>query len=591
MAVIDDIKVASLEAGKNAADFVLQEVLVQQNAEFAKDSVKLVYNNIKSGMQETYNGKILGAKNEGLEEMYQSIISKGSNPDFILDEDGRFVDAGIYAGEDKKRRSAQYVIDESGILSDSETGVASRVNDWSMIKYRGEGENPKLNKALLGASRGKDNAYVQPTASNIISYTDDVGAVSYVHNLKDFIFCKWYGKIPNNYMLTLRRFAFPVEDNIINPVIYSYKDKKPKENKQPAIAQAITWMGPSAGNELKEILKFNAGFKWKQVDAAIQEINVKDRDRGFVGGFLDALPYSSATQGGLRGESAVQRKRRKAHGGQWDPIKQTYPNHVFAPLNIIKSMQVRDSGLTFDQSFTLKFEFSLKGIPGTSPKMALLDVLANMLTLTYNNAPFWGGGIRYTGAAKQQGKPFGDLSKLQSGDYKGFLSSVMKDLSKGLGNIMGDLGKMGDSKILNNVIGGGLMDLFGGPQGGQIAQAFLTGEATGQWHLTVGNPLNPIAVIGNLGCKNTTFEFDGPLGYEDFPSHLIVTVELQPNRPRDKADIESMFNAGKGRLYLPQVEVLNPEAQYNPSAYGNKDFGKGVSREAMMKEAAKYANG
>ena len=41
MAVIDDIKVASLEAGKNAADFVLQEVLVQQNAEFAKDSVKL----------------------------------------------------------------------------------------------------------------------------------------------------------------------------------------------------------------------------------------------------------------------------------------------------------------------------------------------------------------------------------------------------------------------------------------------------------------------------------------------------------------------------------------------------------------------
>ena len=369
------------------------------------------------------------------------------------------------------------------------------------------------------------------------------------------------------------------------------KDKKPKENKQPALAQAVTWMGPSAGNELKNILKFSAGFAWKPVEAGIQEINVKDRDRGFVGGFLDALPFSSATQGGLRGETAVQRKRRKSHGAQWDPIKQTYPNHVFAPLNIIKTMQVRDSGLKFEQSFTLKFEYSLKGIPGTSPKMALLDVLANLLTLTYNNAPFWGGGIRYTGAAKQQGKPFGDLSKLQSGDYKGFLSSVMKDLSKGLGNIMGDLGKMGDSKILNNVIGGGLMDLFGGPQGGQIAQAFLTGESTGQWHLTIGNPLNPIAVIGNLGCTNTTFEFDGPLGYEDFPSKLIVTVELQPNRPRDKADIESMFNAGKGRLYLPQVEVLNPGAQYNPSAYGNKDFGKGVSKEAIMKEAAKYASG
>ena len=75
---------------------------------------------------------------------------------------------------------------------------------------------------------------------------------------------------------------------------------------------------------------------------------------------------------------------------------------------------------------------------------------------------------------------------------------------------MDDLSQMGDSKILNNVIGGGLMDLFGGPQGGQVAQAFLTGEATGHWHLTIGNPLNPIAVIGNLGCTKANFEFDGP---------------------------------------------------------------------------------
>ena len=60
-------------------------------------------------------------------------------------------------------------------------------------------------------------------------------------------------------------------------------------------------------------------------------------------------------------------------------------------------MQVRESGLTFNQTFSLVFEYDLKGIPNTSPKVALLDVLANMLVLTYNNAPFWGGATRYTG--------------------------------------------------------------------------------------------------------------------------------------------------------------------------------------------------
>jgi len=135
------------------------------------------------------------------------------------------------------------------------------------------------------------------------------------------------------------------------------------------------------------------------------------------------------------------------------------------------------------------------------------------------------------------------------------------------------------------------MELFGGPQGGQVAQAFLTGESTGQWHLTVGNPLNPIAVIGNLGCTKADFSFEGPLGYEDFPTILKVVVELQPNRPRDKADIESMFNAGKGRLYLPEQGVFDVgEDSYDVSAYSNKDF-NGKSKAEFLRKAAKIANG
>jgi hypothetical protein len=131
------------------------------------------------------------------------------------------------------------------------------------------------------------------------------------------------------------------------------------------------------------------------------------------------------------------------------------------------------------------------------------------------------------------------------------------------------------------------MKLLGGPQGGQIAAALLTGEATGQWHLTIGNPLNPIAVIGNLAMTDADFELMGPLGYEDFPTKLKVTIKLQPGRPRGKDDIESMFNAGKGRLYVAEEGLIDVNKTYDVDAYG-KQNGK---PNMLNKKIGKFANG
>ena len=55
-----------------------------------------------------------------------------------------------------------------------------------------------------------------------------------------------------------------------------------------------------------------------------------------------------------------------------------------------------------------------------------MDTMSNILALTYSNAPFWGGATRYLGSGSV-GKPFGDLNKLKSGDYQGFLTGL-KDL-------------------------------------------------------------------------------------------------------------------------------------------------------------------
>jgi hypothetical protein len=212
-----------------------------------------------------------------------------------------------------------------------------------------------------------------------------------------------------------------------------------------------------------------------------------------------------------------------------------------------------------------------------------MDVLSNLLAITYNNAPFWGGATRYSGSGST-GKPFGDFNKLKSGDYAGYLSSVMtqvksslgsgfKDLGKGVkGLLSGDVNAIGDSKIMDNLVGGALMKHLGSPSGGDIVKAFLTGDPTGQWHLTVGNPMNPMLVCGNLALQNAKFEFEGPLGFEGFPSKLKMIVTLKPGRPRDKSEIESMFNAGRGRMYLqPEVEGKSLDDVMDVSQFGNKD--------------------
>ena len=80
-------------------------------------------------------------------------------------------------------------------------------------------------------------------------------------------------------------------------------------------------------------------------------------------------------------------------------------------------------------------------------------------------------------------------------------------------------------------------------------KALLIGTPVGNWHLTVGNPLNPIAVIGNLCCKDVQFQFGEELGPDDFPTELNCTVKLQHGMARDLASIESMFNRGAGRIY------------------------------------------
>ena len=100
-------------------------------------------------------------------------------------------------------------------------------------------------------------------------------------------------------------------------------------------------------------------------------------------------------------------------------------------------------------------------------------------------------------------------------------------------------------------------------------------------------------VCGNLALQDSEFSFEGPLGFEGFPTKMKVDITLKPGRPRDKTEIESMFNAGRGRMYLQPEwgdgEGIDIDAMLNVDAYGQN--GKNISNKAYMSRLSDMSAG
>lgn len=441
----------------------------------------------------------------------------------------------------------------------------------------------------------------KPTTSKLIEYFQEksFGGIEYAWS--DFLWATYHNKIPNNYLLTLRRFPMPCEDNIYNmqknelitPSVRNEENEVTtdavtdlKDITMPDISRAVTWMSDATGNKMEDILSFGYGYNWKEQKAEVN--STANPDEGYTSHpIYEKLGSHGRTMiDMIKGVTPAEKARRLRLGGH-DPLMETYENFVLGPHNVINSMMTKDVGLNFSHDIKLNFKYSLKSYAGINPKIAMLDIMANLLVLTYSNANFFGGANRFYGGGGYVASRFGDMSKLLAGDYKGYLGTVVDEVGAGFKDVFGDVSTntfgsgtlKGFLEGLNNVGGAVLQNMIGGFVNKQLGAApafqalkgFISGEATGEWHLTVGNPINPIAMFGNLILNDSNISFGGGLGRDDFPLELNMNCTLKHARPRDKSDFESAFNAGKGRLYAGAegfADVLNLEGAGNPNAYG-----------------------
>lgn len=431
-------------------------------------------------------------------------------------------------------------------------GTKSIFNEYAIFRFQAAGGDHNMLYDRIGQASVTPIYSRNPSASNIIAWSQEQagqhspwGATPYAY--ADFLYCTYHAEIPNNYLVTLRRYPFPMQDSL----------KTPDGTGIPPVAQAVTWFGNETGNSLKDIMKFTFGMNWKKVEAQVQEVT--GNEKGFDDGPFQGLPGGEALKGAIgflnpkdySGLSQSQSEYSEKTYGNDGP----YANKVYGPVNVISETMARDRGMHFEGDISLNFHYSLKSIGNINPKMAMLDLISNILTLTYNNAKFWGGAIRYFPQYPRV-KFFGDQDAFYRGDVGGYVDSLIKDFGKLGDTFMKTFEKLMTDPLsaLKELATGGAK-MFMGNKAAQnrpqilAMRSLLTGEPVGEWHLVVGNPMNPIAMIGNLICTDVEFEFNDELGNDDFPTELKVNIKLKHGRPRDKGDIESMFNLGSGRMY------------------------------------------
>lgn len=407
------------------------------------------------------------------------------------------------------------------------------------------------------------------------------------YRAQDFLYLKHYRKIPVNHLVTLRRFPMPVNDNIFDST-ERYAEKgsdeadKIADTTQVAGVTAVTYLGETAGNKLDDILKFSYGLNWKELKSEMTAID--------SGGGLTSQPFYNkigpigrAAADALKGVKTSAKFAAQNAAGD-DRFGTTYAQFVIGPVNVVDKTFIRERGLKFDNDIKLTFDYELKSLNYVNPKIAMIDIISNMLTMTTNNAQFFGGGHRYYGAQGYVASTFGDMGQLRNGNFSGYMESVLGDVTTGISNVFGAPGGGFSKESLVNGLGtigkslkggllGGLINSMMGSMGNTAAQpAFISGEPTGNWHITVGNPLNPIVMMGNMYCDNTIMTLGNGLGYDDFPVEVKFEIDLKHGKPRDKGDIENMFNAGRGRIYAsePKPGGIDEDVQTYGSVPGDK---------------------
>jgi hypothetical protein len=449
-----------------------------------------------------------------------------------------------------------------------------------------------------------------PTASAIVDWSNGLaknpspyGLNNSTYSWSDFLFCKHYGIIPNNRLLTLRKYPLGTQDDA------SVK-RNVKVTNLP-VAQAVAWFGPGTPNSINDLWQNKWELAWKQ--GSTDAKNVQGNEIvNFSQALKNVLPTNTnplivkaienlATMADLTaaatGNGAVRQNVISAGKAEIEKKIQEFQknlysdtgaffNQILGPVNVKNSFLYRDRGLSnaaVNSQWTIQFDYKTNSYFGMNQRRVALDLIANMLELTYSSGEWLeslnvyyknlgialrpdeqahieaclvGGNfdalalseVFYNIAASRVDKMLTSGIALVSQGADAALSGLTSFITGDNASILASIQNPNDPKYaqLRDAIQIELTKALAGTFPGFVQQRANVGNIpTGNWHLTIGNPMNPIMRIGDLVVKSCELTFGEELGADDFPIDMAFKVVLGPTKPRDGRDIRKTFNAGR----------------------------------------------
>ena len=479
-----------------------------------------------------------------------------------------------------------------------EYDVTSSSSLWRISNNVPLMDSPETRKKIRQNSDCSVKALVEASSNGTL------GQETYSYS--DFMYCKYLGRMSNNYLITLRRFPLPVDDFIsyVGNTNSSFSKHLASQN-TVSIGCMVTWMG-TPGNDMSNILKYSYKMPFTFQTAQWEDAGGNDYDSGK--GVLNAVAaafdpayrkhYQEGSVGAIFNEYiGTHFKAGSPHYNLADIQKWQDHNKVYGPVDAIKGTYMRSKdGIEFDQRISLQFDYELRSYNGINPRQAMLDLISNILNVTYTTGTFWGGG--YHGHGAGQSNIFTNLNVFSAKDgMSSFFDAFIKDCQTGW-DLAGKEFKSVEGKNLletawniTKAIGSQLNQLGGMILGGWLnrlgrpaktmVNSLLSPAPVGFWHLTIGNPHHPIMSIGNMIITNTTIEHYGPLGLDDFPTGLKVTVELERGKPRDIRDIEKLYMHGNDRIYSSMGENIKIMYEHSKEYKGSKKTNKTISSDEI----------
>jgi len=485
-------------------------------------------------------------------------------------------------------------------------------------------ESIKLENTLWNTRKDLSDCSIKKLVELSQGDVPELGLATYRYI--DFMYCKDLGKIPNNRLITLRRFPGPIGDNIFKEAHPHNSNKFSKKLLKgvPDIGRLITWFD-NEDNKLEDICKYQYHATWKEFTSAIQQQSTNTRDDGLVtklanffspqnnemvlngfSGNVGLISMGASFLGYTTPANATQ-----AYYGM--ETLMNYDQHkIYEPQDKVWSTHQYEGRLEFNQEITLTFRYQLRSYSNINPRAALLDLIGNIQTVTYRRGSFWGGQVKMYGPQANSSvfdkanafvdKGFDKLGgiweRIKNGNFDmESLQNWIEDAINKTGEILKSAGntaanvitgkedisdeakqkakeameateKMNKKYKWTSAIKGMVKNQLGRPQIYAL-NSLLTGEEVGPWHLTVGNPRNPIMSIGNLILEHAETQHYGPLGIDDFPTELRVTVTLKHARPRDSVEIQKMYTKGLSSIYKPMNLINTQKYWKNDFAFGD----------------------